>query len=60
MVKLIDMIDARELDEAIQAFGRATTETPIPRPERLKAEDQVRDFLLALRKRFAFTNNDHQ
>ena len=57
-IKLIDMVDLNELDETIKAFGRAVTEAPVARPERMKAEAQVRDFLLALRKRVAFTNGD--
>lgn len=46
-------IDLKELDEVIAAFGRAVTETAIQRPLRMEAENRVRDFLLALRKRIA-------
>jgi hypothetical protein len=42
-------VDPIELDEVIVAFGRAVTETPVPRPDRIAAESVVRDFLLNLR-----------
>jgi hypothetical protein len=41
------------VDEALAAFGRAVTETPVQRPPRIAAENKVRDFLNALRGRLS-------
>ena len=49
-------IDLEELDKAIAAFGRATTQTEMPWPMRFEAETAVRDFLFSLRAKVTESN----